>query len=373
MRCHMAFAEDKTGTNAYPQILEQLKENGKLIEPVLVIFTSDNANFGWYSRMLSNSFPNATVIGSTSAVFYSPEGIAKEGIAVMAVTSGITVSSGVLFEASRYPGRSAESVRQAYEIIEKENTACLEFNASGEGCEDLIMDTFKEIIGDSGIELCGCTAVNAVNPDRPAAVSLNGILYMDACVFVMIHNENGRIGLVKENIYKVSGHFFTTTDADCDERRVYEFDHKSAAGVVASAMQKHTDELAANSIEHPLGRWEDGDLAAIGIREVFADGSMSFYTRVYNQTRVFLLDPAEPVEDVWENTSKRVHDIIPSPSFSFVINCLSRIDYYAKTDRLNEYNETLKKNYGNYIGVTALGEQFNYVHRNQIMLILVFE
>ena len=78
MRCHMAFAEDKTGTNAYPQILEQLKENGKLIEPVLVIFTSDNANFGWYSRMLSNSFPNATVIGSTSAVFYSPEGIAKE-------------------------------------------------------------------------------------------------------------------------------------------------------------------------------------------------------------------------------------------------------------------------------------------------------
>ena len=373
MRCHTAFAEGRTGTDAYPHIMEQLKENGGSIEPVLVIFTSDNANFGWYSRMLSNSFPNATVIGSTSGMFYSTKGLAKEGIAVMAVTSGVSVSSGVLFEVSRYPGRSADSVRQAFENIEKENTACLEFNTSGDGCEDLIVDTFREVIGESGMLLCGCSAVNAVNPDRPAAVSLNGILYMDACVFVMIHNENGRIGLVKENMYKASGHFFTVTDADCDERRVYELDHKSAAGVVASAMQKHTDELAANSNEHPLGRWENGDLATIGIREVFADGSISFYSRVYNQTRVVLLDPAEPVEEIWEDTSKKVHDIIPDPSFCFVINCLSRTEYFAKTERLNEYNDALKENYGNYMGVTALGEQFDFVHRNQIMLVLAFE
>ena len=373
MRCHTAFAEDKIGTDAYPQIIEQLKENGEPIEPVLVIFTSDNANFGWYSRMLSNSFPNATVIGSTSGTFYSPKGIAREGLAVMAVTSGVSVSSGVLFEVSRYPGRSADSIRQAFEKIEKENTACLEFNASSEGCEDLIMDTFKDVMGDYVIPLCGCSAVNAVNPDRPAAVSLNGILYMDACVFVMIHNENGRIALVKENMYKPTGHFFTATDADCDERRVYEFDHKSAAGAVAAALQIHTDELAVNSNEHPLGRWEDGDLATIGIKEVFKDGSISFHTRVYNQTRVVLLDPAEPVEDIWEDTSKRVHDAIADPSFSFVINCLSRIEFFARTQRLNEYNDALKENYVNYIGVTALGEQCGFAHRNQVMLILAFE
>lgn len=373
MRCHTAFAEGRTGTDAYPRIMEQLKENGESIEPVLVIFTSDNANFGWYSRMLSNSFPDATVIGSTSGMLYSSKGIAREGIAVMAVTSGISVSSGVLFEVSRYPGRSADSIRQAFEKIEKENTACLEFNASVEGCEDLIMDTFQDVMGDSDIQLCGCTAVTAVNPDRPAAVSLNGILYMDACVFVMIHNENGRIALVKENIYKPTGHFFTATDADCDARRVYEFDHKSAAGVVASAMQIHTDELAHNSIEHPLGRWEDGDLAPIGIKEVFADGSISFHTKVYNQTRVVLLDPAEPVENIWDDTSKRVHEIVDNPSFSFVINCSSRIEYYAKTYRLNEYNDALKENYGEYVGVTALGEQYCFTHRNQVMLILAFE
>ena len=46
-RCYIAQAEDKVGTNAYPRILEQLKENGELISPVLVIFSSDNANFGW--------------------------------------------------------------------------------------------------------------------------------------------------------------------------------------------------------------------------------------------------------------------------------------------------------------------------------------
>ena len=157
-RCYVAQAEDKIGTKAYPQILEQLKENGELIKPLLVIFSSDNANFGWYSRMLSNSFPDAVVIGSTSTILYSPEGVARVGLSVMAITEGITVSSGVLFEVSRYPKRSADAVIQALENIDRKNTVCFEFNASVGNCEELVMDTFYDTMGDTGIPLYGCTA-----------------------------------------------------------------------------------------------------------------------------------------------------------------------------------------------------------------------
>ena len=372
-RCYIAQAEEKIGTKAYPQVLEQLKENGELISPSLVIFSSDNANFGWYSRMLSNSFPAATVVGMTSNVMYSPKGVIRSGLSVMAITSGVSVSSGVLFEVSRYPSRSADSISLALENIEQDNTICLEFNASVDSCEEIIMDTFHDIMGDSPVQLCGCTAAVAENPERPSAVSLNGIVYMDACVFVMIHNEDGRIGIIKENMFKMTGHFFVATDVDCDARRVYEFDHKSATAAVANALKVPEDELSVNSFFHPMGRLENDDLGIIAVREQSEDGSMRFFSRIYNQTRVVLLDPIDPVEDVWNDTSERVHELVPNPSFCFVINCYLRTKYFVEHDKMGEYNRSLTSLYPDYIGVSGYGEQFTYRHLNQTMLILAFE
>lgn len=372
-RCYTAQAEDKIGTKAYPQIIEQLSENGELIKPVLVIFSSDNANFGWYSRMLSNSFPEATVIGTTSNVMYSPDGVIRTGLNVMAITSGITVSPGIIFEISRYPKRSTDAIVSALQNIEHDNTVCLEFNASVGNCEELVMDTFREMMEDTGIPLCGCTAAAAVNPDRPSSVSLNGILYMDACVFALVHNENGRIGIVKENMFSPTKHFFTATDVDCDARKVYEFDHKTATSVVASAMQIPEEELGINSFYHPVGRMVDGDLSIISVQGLNPDGSMGFFSRIYNQTRVFLLDPIDPLEDVWEDTSGRVHSDIPDPSFAFVINCFLRTKYFMETGKMMDYNDTLARDYKTYIGVSGYGEQHDYKHLNQTMLILYFE
>ena len=372
-RCYIAQAEDKIGTKVYPQILEQFSENGEPIKPLLIIFASDNANFGWYSRMLSNSFPEATVIGTTSNVLYSDRGVARTGLSALAVTEGVTVTSGLLFEVSRYPKRSADSIAQAIEGFPQENSVCLEFNASAGNCEELVMDTFREAMGDSDIPVFGCSGATAENPDRPSAVSLNGILYMDACAFAFIHNDAGKIAIIKENMFKPTKHFFVATDVDCDARKVYEFDHKPATGVVASALAIPEDELAANSFFHPVGRVEDGDLSIVAVRELFADNSMSFFSRIYNQTRVELLDPIEPLEDVWADTSRRLHDKITNPAFSIVINCFSRMRYFTELGKTADYNRTLTEDYGDYIGFSGHGEQYLFKHLNQTMLILSFE
>lgn len=372
-RCYIAQVEEKVGTRAYPLILEKLTENGELIKPVLVIFSSDNANFGWYSRMLSNSFPEATVIGATTDAMASPVGVARTGLSVMAVTEGLTVSSGVIFEVSRYPRRTADAITNALGDMDGENTVCLEFNASTGSCEELVMDTFRETLKDTGIQICGCSAAVAYNPDRQSAVSLNGILYMDACVFAFIHNENGRIGIFKENMFSVTGHFFTATDVDCEERRVYEFDNKPATSVVASALKIPEDELTSNSFFHPVGRLENGDLSVIGFKEQHKDGSMSFFSKIYNQTRVVLLDPVDPIEDVWADTARRVREEFPKLSFSLVINCFLRTRYFSQIGKLKEYNTLLAKDYGDFIGISSHGEQYSYRHLNQTMLILVFE
>ena len=109
------------------------------------------------------------------------------------------------------------------------------------------------------------------------------------------------------------------------------------------------------------------------VREQFPDGSMSFYSRIYNQTRVVLLDPIDPVEDVWEETCRSVRKLIPEPSFSIVINCISRTRYFTETGKLSEYNDHLIAGYVTYIGMSGHGEQYAYKHLNQTMLILAFE
>ena len=372
-RVYIAQAEDKVGTNVFPKIQEQLKENGEIISPLLVIFCSDNYNFGWYSRMLSNTFPDATVIGTTSDVMYSKYGITRTGLSVLAVTSQVRVSAGVVFEISRYPRRSADSILKALEGVDTENTVCLEFNASAGYCEELVMDTFREVMMECPIPICGCSGAAAHNPDRAAAVSLNGILYSDACVFAFIHNEAGRIGIVKENMFRQTKHFFTATDVDCDERKVYEFDHKTATSVVASALAIPEDELASNTFYHPLGRPQDDDFDIIGINEQFRDGSMSFFSRIYNQTRVVLMEPKEPLEEVWADTSKRTHELIPDPAFSLAINCYLRTNYFTGIDKFKDHTAFLTDNYGDYIGFSGYGEQYEYKHINQVMLLIAFE
>jgi len=323
--------------------------------------------------MLSNSFPDATVIGMTSDVMYSPKGITRTGLSVMAITSQIKVASGVVFEISRYPRRTADSITAALSGIEKENTVCFEFNASAGSCEELVMDTFHEVMGDSGIPMCGCSGAAAHNPDRPAAVSLNGILYSDACVFAFIHNEAGRIGIVKEIMFKQTRHFFTATDVDCDERRVYEFDHKSATSVMANALAIPEEELASNAFYHPLGRPMGDDIDVIGVGGTNKDGSVDFFTRIYNQTRVALLEPKENLPDVWKETSESIHEVVGQPSFSIVINCFLRTKFFIENNRFEEYNNALTSEYKDYIGFSGYGEQYMYRHLNQVMLIVAFE
>ena len=84
-------------------------------------------------------------------------------------------------------------------------------------------------------------------------------------------------------------------------------------------------------------------------------------------------DPIDPVERVWDDTSVRVHEIVPNPSFCFVINCYLRTKYFIEHDKMGDYNRTLTSYYPDYIGVSGYGEQSDFRHLNQTMFMIAFE
>lgn len=373
-RCLIAHSSKKNGTSAFAEILDQLECNGENTEPILLIFASDCDNFGWYSKMLSDQFYTATVIGLTGRDLYAQGKVSKGGISVIAIYEGITVSSGVLLEASRYPKRYSSVIEEAYsEIGTDENTAVIEFNASEIASEELIMDTFDSVIGDTEMLMLGGTAAKGMNPVRPSAVSLNGTVYMEAAVFVMVHNEMGRINIVRENIFEPTDHFYVATDVDVRNRRVYEFNHMPAAGVVAKSLGVTVDEFSGNTFFHPLGKVSSGELSVIGFDKVYEDESVSFFSRIYNQTKMYLLNPVSSLANVWQDTSDRMHKSVENPAFSFAVSCYSRTRYFTEIGVNDEFAETLYSNFGDYMCVSVQGEQMDYEHLNQTMLIISFE
>ena len=120
-----------------------------------------------------------------------------------------------------------------------------------------------------------------------------------------------------------------------------------------------------------MGRYVDGDIYITSADEVFEDGSISYFSRIYNYTKISLLEP-DDLHRVWNETYNRVSKEIAKPTFSISINCFLRSMLFENENCFGEFVNNLR-NYGKFIGVSGYGEQLDFIHLNQSMVLLVFE
>ena len=93
---------------------------------------------------------------------------------------------------------------------------------------------------------------------------------------------------------------------------------KELVEVIAKALDVPLENLGENLFQHPMGRIVDGDICITSADQLFDDGSISYFSRIYNQTKVLLLEP-DDLHRVWKETAQRVSDVIQKPSFSISI------------------------------------------------------
>ena len=357
---------------AFSEVVATIREAAQGREPKLVVFCCSFLDFAAVSRRFSQSFPIAVVIGTTTYIGYTNKGFGASAICALAVFEGIECSAGTLIEITHYPMRYSSSIEDALERLSSpENTICLEYTTSTGMAEELVQDTFCSVLKERNIPVFGGSA-GALDGAVSTMVSLNGIVYSEACVFAFIKNLNGRIGIFKETLFKPSDHFFTATDVDCDARSVYEYDNRPAAEVISDALRVPIEELNEVIMTHPVGRIDGDEIYITGCNRVFPDGRISYFSRVYNRTKLILLNP-DDVDKVWNDTAKKVKEEFPESSFCIIVNCLSRMKYFISEGRLEDFNKKLTSEYGNYVGMSGFGEQMNYEHLNQTMIIAVFE
>ena len=368
-RSVVALTSSSVNEEAYSEIQTQLDTHEA--SPKLIVFFSEIDMLWFFSQKLQAHYPDAVVIGSSTYVNYTSEGYSHGGASVLAVNSGIEVSAGLLFDINRHPSMYKEHIKNALDKLSSyENTCCLEFMTSFGKGEELVLDTFEEVLGETGITVAGGSA--GALPDRKETyVALNGEIYKQTCAFVFIHNLNGKIGFYRENIFKPTSFRFTVTYADCEERTVMEYDGEPAAEIISRALNISQDDLKNELSLHPMGRIVDGSIYITEANEVLDDGSISYYATIYNHTKLLLLE-TDNIRRVWNETVQRVKNDIEEPSFTISINCLSRSKMFEKDSSFGEFVNVLR-NHGKYIGVSGYGEQLNFIHLNQTMILVVFE
>lgn len=369
VRSVSAYSSKTTQEEVLKDLCNQIDAAGK--NPILIVYFADLKYFWFISTYLKKQYPGATTIGSTSYINMTNVGYGYEGASALAIFSGIECAAGCIFEIGKHPANYIMHVKNAIESLSSyDNTCCLEFSTAMPNGEELVLDTFELAFKGLPVTVIGGSA--GTKTEEETLVSLNGEVYKRTCVFCLIHNVEGRIFFFKEHIFKPTQYQFITTDVDCENRTVYEYNDKTAANVLAETLKVPVEKLPEVLEMHPVGRIENGEIIITAIKKVNEDGSLDYFSRLYNRSKVALLE-VDDIEAVWKKTLEEVKRKIPNPSFSFVVNCYGRTKIFEQFGLVDKFADTLKDNHGNVVSISGFGEQLKYSHLNQTMVMALFE
>ena len=371
-KSYTAFSKNlESKEQCFSEVLEQLKQIKK--NPELIFFSSYNPYFSYVSENLSKHFPESIIIGSTSCYQFNTSGDFQFGISVMAIEGGIEISSGVFTDIGKNPMMHIGQLDKALKHFKSfENMCCIEFTTAHSNGEELVLDTFSKLLKEKDISVFGGTSGYCSREDiNISMVSLNGIVYQDACVFVLLKNLDGKIFTYKENIFKPTKNIFTATDVDCDNRIVYEYNEEPAAIAIAKKLETDVSDLSGMLEGKPMGRCVDDDVYITEASKVNPDFSISYYSRIYNYTKIALMR-TENIPEVFASTKRKVKANINS-SFMLVVNCASRKNLFEKEGLTGIFMNTLKDMSPAFFGISGFGEQLNNIHLNQTMVLIAFE
>ena len=374
-RCLVVYEHSYNKEEALEKVLERINEEAEGRVPILIVFFSSNVQFYYHSSKLYEHFPQSTVIGASSSICLSSEGYGPEGLCALVVFDGIDCACGTIMDVTTYPMQHADNVSDAMQRITKyENTVCLEFTTALLNCEEIVLDTLKSRLAKENIPVFGSSSGFAANTIM-TYVSLNGKVYNEGCVFVLIHNEMGRIKLVRENMYRPSIVSFTVTDVDCEKRLIYELDGRNAAQLLCEKLGIRKDRLRDYLFEHPLGKVVQGRIYNVSANDVDMEtGAICLDSRVYNRTKIVLMEVKDNLRDVWSKTAEESTENGEfCPAFSIVANCAIRTDYFIEHRMIDEFNFSLTDTLKCFVGGSGMGEHMDYEFLNQTMIIALFE
>ena len=338
-----------------------------LENPKLVIFICDYDKFDQVTKSLHDKYSNSNVIGMTGYAF-SKSGMLSEGVLVWGITEGIDNVAGVIGDLDKYPVKHIKEFQNNINSINgaKENTICLEFSTNR---QERLSTTMNAALNKTGIELIGGSPLKYPTEPTGDKVSLNGKIYNNSCVYVLIKNLNGKVKVYKENLYKRVGRKMSVTKINSDTGEIIELNGKPALkefyDVIDEATNNSRENIIMNSLCRMIGNEEytlATDITNNGIR---------FYKELTTNDVVYaneLGDYKKIIDETMANIAKEFKSI----STIFTIDCLYRYFALDSVNYIKNYLDAINAK-SKHVGFISAGEQYKTQFINQTMVCAVFE
>lgn len=346
-------------------------------KPELIFFFSDERDFSYYGEALNKIYPEAVCIGCSAYRAWSNAGVKRMGITAMAIEGGIKCAAGVIEKADNFALSYADRVRDCMnEIGTNENTVCVEFTVSYKRAEEYALMVLNSVLLRNEIPIIGGTAAN-LSANREASeesyVSLNGKIYEEGCVFVLIHNLNGRILLRRENIYEpLTGKEYTVTKANSLTRTIMTYDDKPADEVYARELGIPVEDIDKCFFHYPIGLNIGDDTYVTAIHERVSNGSLKHHARVHEGTKMMVMKEGA-YKNITVQTLESIKQSIGKISFAIVFHCVARTVLFEQENYVDTYCDMLSEAFPDFIGFSCMGEQFGTKNFNHTMMAAVFE
>lgn len=367
------------GVGRYPDnprlCVEEAVKNFR--NPKIIFFFSDEKHFCEYAKLINETFPKTICMGCTTYSSLDAAGFEKEVLKAVAIEDGVICSAGVIENANNLALEYSDRVRQSLkEVGETKNTVCVEFTAPFKRAEEYALMALNSVLLRNEVPVIGGTAANTdagTGPSEEAYISLNGEIYPKGCVFVLIHNIEGRILLCRENIYEpLTGKSFTATKANSITRTVMTYNDTVAAEVYAQELDVPKEEIPKYFFHYPMGRREGEEIYVTAIQGEGSNGSLKHFARVYEGTSMMVMKEGD-FRTITERTIKEVLEDIENPSLVLVFHCLARTVLFEDKDYIKEYGKKLADAFPNMLGFSCMGEQLGTKNFNHTLMLAVFE
>lgn len=372
MQAIVAYSKKVDTEDAVSEIISNFRK------PKFILFFAPLDVFEKTASIFQKQLPDCTIIGTTAYYSYISLNVIPNAINAVSFEEGISVSCGIVEGINKHPSKYVGRVKEALSKIPTKNTLCLEFMTSFSLRESVVLNMLNSVCSKYKIPVAGACAGTSVddikNSDNfpTTYVSLNGKTYTNSCVFAFIHNENGRIGLFREDIFKPTNQSFTVTSIDYEKQIIYTLDDMPAVTALAKSYRCNPQDVPLLLRTYPFGRVTAQKNYLTDIVKINDDGSFFVNNSVFNNTKVHLFT-ARNYKEITKHTIENIKQKMPKQSFTLIINCLMRTVFYQQEQYLNEWAIEWNSNFNCSIGVSSCGEHFLGNHFNQLVYAIVFE
>ena len=346
--------------------------NKKVGTPKNVIFATSCSKIEAITKIIYEAFPDSTTMGIYTFMYHNSV-VNEDSVSLFVFEEdddAVTVT-GLIEHVSICPVKSIALIEDSIMKVapDQEDTICIEFTTGG---EEMLVSTLNAAFGHFNIPLIGGTA-NASHKGMVTAVIYNGVIYKDACIYLLMKNKLGRIKVFSENIFKkYNNKLHFATKVDLDSKALIEIDGKPAAEVLSKEINIPVTELAKYPMKYPLGRFVGDSSFIIGYHDIGKDGTLYNYKQVNLNDIIYVME-ASDYKEIFSQSVSTLKSYFENIGFILSIDCINRYTLYKNDNYFEEYANEWYKAFGHHFGLVSAGEQFCRQHINQAMVCAVFE